>query len=625
VPILRNYSDRSAETLVGRAQIQKHAPLHLKMPKLSEKDAAPRGVDSGVGKKRKHKEMETAASSAGDDASDSGSVASVPYHSSAKPTRGVKTWRADNAGAEMGPDGGYIHHWNEEYEDGGRDKFQVGPWTPEEDALLLDAFDKFCDDHGLEGPERSQLVVEKITDSEHRRAWLHCAKMFRHRSVRAVHRRAIRLLHPGNFRGAWSEEEQKELLRLADEKNRSWLEISKVLNRLPASCRNLYDRIKGAFATAWWSAAEEEALLAAVKEYGERQDNGGYTNIPWGPVADAVGSRSMNQCIGKWTGGYGERALGLKWSDELDLKLAHAIVADGGETRDEVFWPSLLPGRLSADCKRRFDLLSKRIPRATYLPFVELVDALADDLDAAAEAAATAGGSGKGSGRKPTALVARDATESAGASAADGKDGKEGKEGKEGKRKKHKKEKKEKKERKEKSEKRERKLAKEAKRAAAKAEAKLRKHAEAAAASPADSGSSSEEEEKTAGAGRAHKGARASSSTAAAHGSAAPAAKSGAKPSKAPVVDAADADAAAPPKAKRSRKHHDADGDGDADGRVESGSSRGHAPEAGAVSAEAGKGSSKRDKADGHRKAEKAEKREKKHKRERRGSAGAEE
>lgn len=199
-------------------------------------------------------------------------------------------------------------------------------------------------------------------------------------------RRAIRLLHPDNLKGDITEEEKALVVRLHAKHGPAWKKIGRIMGRFPAHLSNLWSRLgDGAAASGLWSASEESRLVELITRHGERSSGtGGYVNIPWTLVARELGTRSPGQVLAKWASGFGERRLGLAWTAADDLALARGVAADGGETRDEVYWHEVMPGRYVTDCRRRFDQLAKRLTHSDQLSFIEVVDRLVVDLEAAA-------------------------------------------------------------------------------------------------------------------------------------------------------------------------------------------------------------------------------------------------
>lgn len=284
-----------------------------------------------------------------------------------------------------------MHTWNEHRTNSSG--FKAGRWNAVEDHALLERFDDYCAMHSLEGDARLRPLVETAKGSPEQDVWRYCAEGFKHRTLRSVMRRAIRLLHPSNHKGEFSEEERALVVQLVAKHGPAWKTIGRIMGRFPPTLAVLWTRIGGgdATVTGLWSASEEALLLELVVRHGERNPaTGGYTNVPWTVVARELGTRTPGQVLAKWNSGFAERRLGQSWTAADDLALATAVLADGGEARDEVYWHELLPGRLAADCRRRFDQLAKRLPHHDQMAFADKAERLVVDLTEAAAAAAAA-------------------------------------------------------------------------------------------------------------------------------------------------------------------------------------------------------------------------------------------
>jgi hypothetical protein len=332
--------------------------------------------------------------------SSNGEAASGAGGMSAGSGRGGKPWKDASAGAPLAGDSGkYVHTWNEhrQNKDGGG-AFKEGKWTPEEDATLLQAYDDYCITHEVTDEDRLAPVVEGVKGTEHQAVWLEVASSFKHRTVRAVLRRATRLLHPGNHKGKFSASERSLLRTLVAQHGRAWQTIGRIMNRLPTTVRgafdNLHQRDTGQMGD--WGASEEARLTQLLQRYGTRAPGGvGYTDVPWNVVAAKMRDRSALQCMKKWTDGLAARALGLTWDAAQDRALVDGLLADGGDTRDEVAWAAVLPGRPAAEVRRRFDALVKRLPQHASRSFEQCVHLL--DRDLARDIEVTRGGRGRAS------------------------------------------------------------------------------------------------------------------------------------------------------------------------------------------------------------------------------------
>jgi integrase len=187
-------------------------------------------------------------------------------HPAAPPAPAVKP-RKPKAGLETGEDGLANHSWVENRAANSREMFRFGKWTKQEDAKLLEAFEEYCTNHALEGTARTDLITEKVKGTAHSNVAKWLAARFPQRTLRSVWARAVRLLHPGNFKGKFTSEEQAQLLELVEAHGKKWKEIGRLMGRLPMTLviahRNLTAPSEGK-----WTAEEVDKLTALCHKYG---------------------------------------------------------------------------------------------------------------------------------------------------------------------------------------------------------------------------------------------------------------------------------------------------------------------------------------------------------------------
>ncbi|RYG41163.1 hypothetical protein EON68_03400, partial [archaeon] len=280
---------------------------------------------------------------------------------------GGKKWKLPTAGAQAAEDGRYLHMWNEHQAPESRDNFKYGRWSPQEDSTLLAAINEYCTIHSVSPEEKVRMVTESVHGTRLQHCWKELAAVFKHRTMRSVWRRAVRLLHPGNNRGPWTIEEREKLLRLAEVHNRKWKEIGRIMNRLPNSVRNTYYELTAPTSRSdgVWSKDEEERLEDVVRSLGRVGSDGSIDDIPWTAVSVQMKTRSPMQCQKKWRNSMASRVMKLTWNPQVDRALVEAILADGGETTDEVDWSKLMPGRTAAVRQDGFNqrAVNLRVPR----------------------------------------------------------------------------------------------------------------------------------------------------------------------------------------------------------------------------------------------------------------------
>jgi hypothetical protein len=321
----------------------------------------------------------------------------------------------------------FQHAWGEHLLPDAAARFDAGRWAPREDALALRAYREACAARGLEGAAALAPVAEAepFRKGALRAVWLEVAARFERRTVRAVRRRCVRLLHPGARRGAWSAQDRARLAALVAQRGRRWTEIGAIVGRTPHDCASAYEKhgpaaaipsassssssalttaAAGAAAAAAapraarrsgdWDAAEEAALVRLVRQHSRPLPGGGAADIAWAAVAAGMGgARSVSQCCSKWAHG-AARLTGSAgaWDAAADRALVAALARARAASAAEVPWAHLMPGRWAgAECADRFRALCKRLPAGgagagaggADLDFADAVDALAEDLQVA--------------------------------------------------------------------------------------------------------------------------------------------------------------------------------------------------------------------------------------------------
>lgn len=108
-----------------------------------------------------------------------------------------------------------------------------------------------------------------------------------------------------------------------------------------------------------WTAAEDEAVKAAVADLGE---------AAWAEVAKCVFGRSGNQCRQRWVHTLSPGLARGKWSPEEDTRLIQLVAAAGGS----VSWRPIaaaMCGRTTKQCRTRWaDHLDPTLRRGPFTP-----------------------------------------------------------------------------------------------------------------------------------------------------------------------------------------------------------------------------------------------------------------
>eukprot|EP00981_Chlorochromonas_danica_P005209 scaffold1046_cov162-Ochromonas_danica.AAC.39 len=109
-----------------------------------------------------------------------------------------------------------------------------------------------------------------------------------------------------------------------------------------------------------WSPEEDERLVAAVKEFGEKN---------WKKVAELVGTRDAVKCVQRWEKGLKPGIVKGRWSEDEDRMLIYVVSQNLGN------WGQVaqkMPGRTSKQCRERW--INYLNPTLIHSPFTEEED-----------------------------------------------------------------------------------------------------------------------------------------------------------------------------------------------------------------------------------------------------------
>lgn len=307
------------------------------------------------------------------------------------------------APAPPGPDGvgaGTLPSWRAS---SSRPDLVKGRFSADEKATLVAAAHAYAAAKGLPtgGGDWAWLFATRAKGPDRAAtagAWKVISSALPHRSPKAVCAAGTRLLHPGNFQGAWSATETARLVAAVAEKGPRWTEIGGALGRLPEGCRDRWKEVRlgAGRARGRWAPDEEERLAAAVAAdlrrkaaaapgaaaagpllsasptalpplaataQGAADDGQALDGVSWAAVSAAVRTRSPLQCMAKWYEGLApslaERG---EWGGaEDDAALLRGVMAagrDGGPAD----WAGLVPGRSGAATAARWRSVRKLVP-----------------------------------------------------------------------------------------------------------------------------------------------------------------------------------------------------------------------------------------------------------------------
>jgi hypothetical protein len=162
------------------------------------------------------------------------------------------------------------------------------------------------------------------------------------RTKSAVYDCVVRLLHPSNHLGAWSPEEDAQLMEQYQALGPQWVRIGKAVGRSSRSVRDRHRVLKWSASGGPWTREETDKLIAAVGRVREvAQDEGTWC---WEWITAQVASRSLWQVRRRWAhievlarNDYKR----VEWGPDNDKLLVQKIFGLAASDDSEIVWMSI--------------------------------------------------------------------------------------------------------------------------------------------------------------------------------------------------------------------------------------------------------------------------------------------
>jgi hypothetical protein len=270
--------------------------------------------------------------------------------------------------------------------------FKRGKFTRREREIITKTLDAFCQQKGLSREDfvrtfftEKQRAAERYGDERFKELFIEVAKQLEGRPVLLVYQCMRRMFHPGNQRGRWLPEDDQELQRLFAIHGPDWETIGIHMGRYGMNVRDRYKLFRNKGASGPWTEEEIIRLREAVQEVRNLQSKNGDKPTPcWILVSERVGTRSVSQCMIKWSmletiiKNQGSRP---EWSRHLDYYLCNRLYDLGVEDETEIRWRDLAdegwPVHFSPrDLQVRWRTLSKRIRNYQFIALDDILEAL---------------------------------------------------------------------------------------------------------------------------------------------------------------------------------------------------------------------------------------------------------
>jgi hypothetical protein len=203
-----------------------------------------------------------------------------------------------------------------------------GKWKAGEDAKLIDAVKK-C---GKDWVAVTALVPGR-TNSQCKQRWLNSLQPDKNRQV-----------------GRWTAEKDAKMMDAVTKYGKNWVVVAALVSdRTSLQCRQRWDMSLDPSLdrrTGKWTAQEDAKLIAGVKKHGNN----------WVAVAALVSGRNNMVCRQRWanhlapSANHANRQMG-RWIAKEDAKLIDAVTKYG---KDWAAVAPLVPGRTNSQCRDRW-------------------------------------------------------------------------------------------------------------------------------------------------------------------------------------------------------------------------------------------------------------------------------
>jgi hypothetical protein len=124
--------------------------------------------------------------------------------------------------------------------------FLKGPFTPEEEKKIINAFMEYVFENNIDENDIIKLIIEK-QGKKQISIWPKIAECLPDRSVQSIHNYCHRKFNPYNYKGNWTTEEIEKLLVLVKEHGPKWEIIGKELERTSTNVKDKYKQIGGRY------------------------------------------------------------------------------------------------------------------------------------------------------------------------------------------------------------------------------------------------------------------------------------------------------------------------------------------------------------------------------------------
>lgn len=237
-------------------------------------------------------------------------------------------------------------------------------------------------ENNLEEPSKLIFAHLHSSESEEGRKWKEFAKttnFYRklakglNRSVFFVYRKVLRSFDQDNYLGAFSESEDRELVKLVTVYGKKWEKIGRMMGRSGLAVLHRYKWNSGS--RGKWTDSESDLLREAVRKVTNTTEGEEiFTNINWDAVASIVNTRNYYQCRKKWLLDVCWKDCASdpwkKWGAEEDLKLINQVYKSCATEEHAIDWYEL---------QKDFDMA--RSPQWLHMKFKVILKKYCNSID----------------------------------------------------------------------------------------------------------------------------------------------------------------------------------------------------------------------------------------------------
>ncbi|KAK3042558.1 hypothetical protein RJ639_001552 [Escallonia herrerae] len=258
-------------------------------------------------------------------------------------------------------------------------------FTPEEDAIIIEAVHNYVKEHDL-GEDGVEMVLNCSAHPKIKNCWKEIAAAIPYRPYAAIYFRAHNVFERDGSK-KWTDDEFNFLREYYRKHGPKWKLAADVLGKHRVHVKDAWRRIKLAnMKKGHWSQDEYQTLFDLVnmdlqlKVSEEKKSKHGMLrdNISWSAISDKLSTRTTATCCRKW---YNQLTSSMvsegNWAHVDDYRLLAALYDLDACCIEDVEWDDLLDHRPGDVCRKRWGQMVLHIGQHASKSFAEQVEILA--------------------------------------------------------------------------------------------------------------------------------------------------------------------------------------------------------------------------------------------------------